>query len=71
MVTQYDGSVLKDMGKLKMDFLELKTLGIIKDTLHLIEKNYGCTIDIDRIAFDDAKTFALYQAGDTKATFQF
>ncbi|MBX9890156.1 MAG: DNA polymerase III subunit alpha [Amoebophilaceae bacterium] len=71
LVTQYDGSVLEGMGMLKMDFLGLKTLGIIKDTLHLVEKNYGCQIDIDKLPFDDEKTFALYQAGDTKATFQF
>ena len=71
LVTQYDGSVLESTGMLKMDFLGLKTLSIIKDTLSLIDKHYGQKIDIDLIPLDDPKTFALYQAGKTKATFQF
>ncbi|XWN35143.1 MAG: DNA polymerase III subunit alpha [Roseivirga sp.] len=70
-VTQYDGSVVETMGMLKMDFLGLKTLSIIKDALALVQKNHGESIDIDQIPLDDEKTFALYQRGDTIATFQF
>jgi DNA polymerase III subunit alpha len=71
LVTQYDGSVIESVGMLKMDFLGLKTLSIIKDTLALIEKKHGHRIDIDKICLNDEKTFALYQHGDTIATFQF
>jgi DNA polymerase III subunit alpha len=71
LVTQYDGSVVESVGMLKMDFLGLKTLSIIKDALVLIEKNHGERIDIDKICLNDQKTFALYQCGDTIATFQF
>ncbi|MEM9417415.1 MAG: DNA polymerase III subunit alpha, partial [Bacteroidota bacterium] len=71
LVTQYDGSVVESLGMLKMDFLGLKTLSIIKDALALIEKNYGQHIDIDQVSLTDEKTFALYQRGDTIATFQF
>ncbi len=71
LVTQYDGSVVERVGMLKMDFLGLKTLSIIKDALALIEKNKGKRIDIDNLPLDDLKTFALYQQGDTIATFQF
>lgn len=71
LVTQYDGSVVESVGMLKMDFLGLKTLSIIKDSLACIEKNHGERIDIDKICLNDKKTFALYQRGDTIATFQF
>lgn len=71
LVTQYDGSIVESVGMLKMDFLGLKTLSIVKDALSLIEKNYGKRIDIDKIDLDDKKTFELYQRGDTIATFQF
>ena len=71
LVTQYDGSVLEGMGMLKMDFLGLKTLSIIKDALRLIEENRGISIDVDQIPLDDLLTFQLYQAGNTKGTFQF
>ena len=71
LVTQYDGAVVESMGMLKMDFLGLKTLSIIKDALVLIEKNHGQRIVIDEVPLTDAKTFALYQRGDTIATFQF
>lgn len=71
LVTQYDGSVVERMGMLKMDFLGLKTLSIIKDALALIEKNHSKKIDLDKLPPDDEKTFALYQRGDTIATFQF
>lgn len=70
LVTQYDGSVLEKMGMLKMDFLGLKTLSIIRDALLLIAQNRGVTIDIDKIPLDDPLTFKLYQCGNTKGTFQ-
>lgn len=70
-VTQFDGKVIEDAGMLKMDFLGLKTLTIIKDALALIKKNKGIEIDIDKIPFDDKKTYELYQKGETIGTFQF
>ncbi len=70
-VTQFDGKVVESAGMLKMDFLGLKTLTIMKDALELIKKNKGIEIDLDTIPMDDAKTFELYQAGSTIATFQF
>ena len=71
LVTQFDGKVIEDAGMLKMDFLGLKTLSIIKDALALIKKNTGKEIDIDNISLEDPKTFELYQRGDTIGTFQF
>jgi DNA polymerase III subunit alpha len=71
LVTQYDGRVIEDAGVIKMDFLGLKTLTILKDALRLIKQNHGVSIDIDYIPLDDLKTFELYQRGDTNGTFQF
>jgi DNA polymerase-3 subunit alpha len=71
LVTQYDGSIVEKVGMLKMDFLGLKTLSIIKDTLVLIEKNHGKKIDLDQLSLADPKTFELYQRGHTIGTFQF
>lgn len=71
LVTQFDGKVIEDAGMLKMDFLGLKTLTIIKKAIELIKKNRGIEIDIDTIDMEDAKTFDLYQRGDTIGTFQF
>ncbi|MGY3211305.1 DNA polymerase III subunit alpha [Mucilaginibacter sp. HD30] len=71
LVTQYDGRVIEDAGVIKMDFLGLKTLTILKDALRLIKQNHGVEIDIDTIPLDDQKTFELYQRGDTNGTFQF
>lgn len=71
LITQFDGKVVEDAGMLKMDFLGLKTLTIIKDTLKMIGKNHGIDIDIDDLPLEDEKTFALYQRGDTVGTFQF
>jgi DNA polymerase III subunit alpha len=70
-ITQIEGSVIEDSGVIKMDFLGLKTLSILKDALILIKENYGVEIDIDQIPLDDVKTYELYQKGDTIATFQF
>src|ERR1700754_822335 len=71
LVTQFDGRVIEDAGVIKMDFLGLKTLTIIKDALRLIKQNHNVDIDIDYIPLDDQETFALYQRGDTNGTFQF
>ncbi|TZF86303.1 DNA polymerase III subunit alpha (plasmid) [Pedobacter sp. BS3] len=71
LVTQFDGRVIEDAGVIKMDFLGLKTLTIIKDALRLIKQNHNKDIDIDNIPLDDQKTFELYQRGDTNGTFQF
>ncbi|GAB4398597.1 MAG: DNA polymerase III subunit alpha [Microscillaceae bacterium] len=71
LVTQFDGKVVESAGMLKMDFLGLKTLTILKDALRLIEKNHQIQIDLDTIPLEDEKTFALYQRGDTIGTFQF
>ncbi|HEY0056864.1 MAG TPA: DNA polymerase III subunit alpha [Pedobacter sp.] len=71
LVTQFDGRVIEDAGVIKMDFLGLKTLTIIKNALALIKENHGVEIDIDYIPLDDQKTFELYQRGETNGTFQF
>ena len=70
-VTQIEGSIIEDAGVIKMDFLGLKTLTIIKNALELIKQNHGVEIDIDTIPLDDQKTFELYQHGETNGTFQF
>ena len=70
-VTQFDNSVVESAGMLKMDFLGLKTLSIIKTALVNIEKRHGLKIDMDTIPLDDKKTFELYQKGHTNGTFQF
>ncbi|MGN6638319.1 MAG: DNA polymerase III subunit alpha, partial [Mucilaginibacter sp.] len=71
LVTQFDGRVIEDAGVIKMDFLGLKTLTIIKDALRLIKQNHDVDIEIDNISLEDEKTFELYQKGDTNGTFQF
>ncbi|MBL0065684.1 MAG: DNA polymerase III subunit alpha [Bacteroidetes bacterium] len=71
LITQFDGKVIEDAGVIKMDFLGLKTLTIIRDALRLIEENHGIKIDIDTIPLDDVRTLELYQRGETNGTFQF
>lgn len=71
LITQYQGKVIEDAGVIKMDFLGLKTLTIIRDAIRLIEQNHGITIDPDQIPLDDKKTFELYQRAETNGTFQF
>ncbi|MBL7890172.1 MAG: DNA polymerase III subunit alpha [Bacteroidia bacterium] len=71
LITQYDGKVIEDAGVIKMDFLGLKTLTILRDALRMIKQNHGVDIVIDDIPLDDQKTFELYQRGDTNGTFQF
>jgi DNA polymerase-3 subunit alpha len=70
-VTQIEGSVIEDAGVIKMDFLGLKTLNILKTALELIRQNHGVAIDLDTLPLDDARTFELYQRGETVSTFQF
>lgn len=69
--TQYDGRFVEDIGLLKMDFLGLKTLSIIKECLANIKLSKGIDLDINRIPLDDEKTFELFSRGETTAIFQF
>lgn len=71
LITQFEGKVIEDAGVIKMDFLGLKTLTILRDAVRLVEQNHGIKIDLDEIPLDDLKTFELYQRGDTNGTFQF
>lgn len=71
LVTQFDGKHIEDAGMLKMDFLGLKTLTIMRDAIDLIQQNHGVLIDLDKIPMDDLKTYQLYQRGNTVGTFQF
>lgn len=71
LITQFEGNVIENAGVIKMDFLGLKTLTIIKDALALIKRNHGIDIIIDNVPLDDKATYELYQRGDTNATFQF
>jgi DNA polymerase-3 subunit alpha len=70
-LTQIDGSNIESAGVLKMDFLGLKTLSILKTALGLIKKNHGVTIELDLLPLDDEKTYQLFQRADTNGTFQF
>jgi DNA polymerase-3 subunit alpha len=63
--------VVEDAGVIKMDFLGLKTLTIIRDALRMIKANHGVDIAIDETPLDDPKTYALYQRAETNGTFQF
>lgn len=71
LLTQFDNSVVEDAGLLKMDFLGLRTLSIIKDAIELIEENHGVNIDPDEIPLDDEETYKLFQKGKTNGVFQF
>ncbi len=71
LVTQFDNSVVESAGMLKMDFLGLRTLSIIKTAIENVQKRHGILIDIDEIPLDDPKTYELYQKGETNGTFQF
>ena len=71
LVTQYEGSVIEETGLIKMDFLGLKTLSIIKDALTNIELNRGVKININTIDMNDEATYRLYCNGQTTGTFQF
>ncbi len=71
IVTQYEGSIIEDTGLIKMDFLGLKTLSIIKEAIHNIKETRGIDVDIDAIDIADPKTYELYCQGNTTGTFQF
>ncbi|MBE6185863.1 MAG: DNA polymerase III subunit alpha [Rikenellaceae bacterium] len=71
LVTQYEGSVIEDTGLIKMDFLGLKTLSIIKDAVANVKHTKGIDIDIDAIDIEDPVTYKLYCDGGTVGTFQF
>lgn len=71
LVSQYEGTVIEEVGMLKMDFLGLRTLSIIKDALDNIKRSKGIDIDISAIPIDDVKTYELYSRGETTGTFQF
>jgi DNA polymerase-3 subunit alpha len=70
-VTQFEGSHIESVGMLKMDFLGLKTLSIIMDTLDNIKISRNIEVDIDHLPLDDEKTYELYSKGETTALFQF
>ena len=70
-VSQYEGCFIEDVGMLKMDFLGLRTLSIIKECLENIRKRHGIDIDIEKIPIDDEETYRLYGRGDTTSVFQF
>lgn len=70
-VTQYEGAVIESIGLIKMDFLGLKTLSIIKEAVANIKKSNGMDIDVSKIPLDDEKTYELYSKGQTVGTFQF
>jgi DNA polymerase-3 subunit alpha len=69
--TQFDNTVVETAGLLKMDFLGLKTLTILKDAVKNIQKSKNITVDIEKIPIDDPATYALFQRGDTVGIFQY
>jgi len=71
VITQYDGPNAEYCGLLKMDFLGLRTLSILKTAIQYVDEIHGKHYDLDDIPLDDATTYALYQRGETVGTFQF
>ena len=71
LVTQYEGRVIEETGLIKMDFLGLKTLSILKEAVSNIRLTHGLDIDLEKIPIDDPKTYQLYSEGRTVGTFQF
>ncbi len=71
LVTQYEGSVIEETGLIKMDFLGLKTLSIIKEAVENIRLSHHIELDIDTISIEDPATYKLYSDGRTVGTFQF
>ncbi len=69
--TQFDNSVVESAGLLKMDFLGLKTLTLIKDAVAIVKERHGIEIDPDSIPLDDEKTYELFQRGETVGIFQY
>ena len=70
-VTQFDNSVVESAGLLKMDFLGLKTLTLIKDTVKIVKAKYNVDLDPDSFPLDDDKTYELFQKGETVGVFQY
>ncbi|RKE98484.1 DNA polymerase III subunit alpha [Ichthyenterobacterium magnum] len=70
-VTQFDNSVVEDAGLLKMDFLGLKTLTLIKDTVKIVKAKHNIQLDPDSFPLDDEKTYELFQKGETVGVFQY
>ena len=70
VATQYPMGEIEALGLLKMDFLGLSNLTILKNTLRIVEKVYGVDIELEKIPLDDTKTFELFQRGDTTGVFQ-
>ncbi|MCX7550977.1 DNA polymerase III subunit alpha [Xanthomarina sp. F2636L] len=70
-VTQFDNSVVEDAGLLKMDFLGLKTLTLIKDTVKIVKAKHNIDLDPDSFPLDDEKTYELFQKGETVGVFQY
>ena len=70
-VTQFDNGVVEDAGLLKMDFLGLKTLTLIKDTVKIVKALHGVDLEPDEFPLDDEKTYALFQRGETIGIFQY
>ncbi len=71
LVSQFDNSVAEDAGLLKMDFLGLKTLTIIKNAVRMVKENHGVEIDPEEVPLDDPKTYELFQKGYTTGVFQY
>ena len=71
LATQYDGHVIEETGLIKMDFLGLSTLSIMKETVENIRLTHGFTLNLDTLPIDDELTYKLYQEGRTIGTFQF
>lgn len=71
LCTQYDGHVIEETGLIKMDFLGLKTLSILKEAVENVKLHRGIDIDLDTIPIDDPQTYQLYSEGRTIGTFQF
>jgi DNA polymerase-3 subunit alpha len=70
-VTQFDNSVVENAGLLKMDFLGLKTLTLIKDTVKIVKARKGIELDPENFPLDDEKTYELFQRGETVGIFQY
>ncbi len=71
LVSQFDNSVAEDAGLLKMDFLGLKTLTIIKGAVQMVRENHGVELDMDEVSLTDGKTYELFQRGETVGIFQY
>ncbi|HCH44448.1 DNA polymerase III subunit alpha, partial [uncultured Algoriphagus sp.] len=69
--TQFDNSVVESAGLLKMDFLGLKTLTLIKDAIKIVKERHGLELDADTFPIDDEKTYELFQRGETVGIFQY